>query len=722
MKNFLIGAAVINFMHALLIIVNDMGGLILTAFLIIAGIMYLLCANDEKFALQQRTFIIIVSVINLFVNFVPGLLALISIESKKDLKKKKVVKEVDPEARRIDILLKLGVGMVILAGLLFATTSWNEVSDFFKFIFLLFMSGVFGILYYIANTKLKIETSAFIYFILTNLFLIFSFLSIGYFGLIGPWFSIDGAGSKVFYASLSLFTSAIIYFANYKINKAELKYIPYFLISLSAGLIMSHFELGIEYILVVFALMASLINYINLSKDSSLFSKILIYIISILSIYYVKDYTNQYLPLMLSLILVFNLFRFNFNKNDKMIDTFNAILIMVLPIVAVFNLNIELEFIYVLLAGIYSVIYILSLNIYSNHKKEYYLNNITVIYNIAMFALFLNTTHNDYFVPAIFVSSFLVLSNIVYRVISKETDLKLVEHNLLAYKILILILSIFRLDYFNIDPDWVNSFTSLVMLLIYIAFRENKEKSHFFYSYLIILLISALSVSVHDQYVLLLILGLSFAPFLISNTEYEKLKIPTFIYLLWALFAIINQLTFFNLASTEKSLIVLIIYSVIGVLVKNDKKFVHIVKFGAILPIYKFTYYLNIELEIKNIIRTLYYLYLVYVISNNMIKDEDKKDKASAILVSLIVLSIIFTGSWLTGLYIGLIGLVSIVIGYLVKSYKSLFTVGISITIFNIIYQFRNLLTEIPLWLYLLIGGLLMIGFVTYKEINKKDK
>ena len=50
------------------------------------------------------------------------------------------------------------------------------------------------------------------------------FLSIGYFGLIGPWFSIDGEGSKIFYASLSLFTSVITYFINSKINKEELNW------------------------------------------------------------------------------------------------------------------------------------------------------------------------------------------------------------------------------------------------------------------------------------------------------------------------------------------------------------------------------------------------------------------------------------------------------------------------------------------------------------------
>ena len=59
--------------------------------------------------------------------------------------------------------------------------------------------------------------------------------------------------------------------------------------------------------------------------------------------------------------------------------------------------------------------------------------------------------------------------------------------------------------------------------------------------------------------------------------------------------------------------------------------------------------------------------------------------------------------------------------GYLDKVHKSLFNVGIIITVVNIIYQLQNLWETVPFWLYLLIVGLGLIIFVTYKETKKID-
>ena len=65
-----------------------------------------------------------------------------------------------------------------------------------------------------------------------------------------------------------------------------------------------------------------------------------------------------------------------------------------------------------------------------------------------------------------------------------------------------------------------------------------------------------------------------------------------------------------------------------------------------------------------------------------------------------------------------IIGIITIIIGYYQKELKYFFSAGILITILNIIYQLK-IWTKIPFWLYLLIGGLSIIGFVTYKEMKK---
>lgn len=56
------------------------------------------------------------------------------------------------------------------------------------------------------------------------------------------------------------------------------------------------------------------------------------------------------------------------------------------------------------------------------------------------------------------------------------------------------------------------------------------------------------------------------------------------------------------------------------------------------------------------------------------------------------------------------------------KEFDALFKVGIGITAVNIIYQLRELWGLLPFWLYLLVGGLAIIGFVTYIELKNEKK
>ena len=55
------------------------------------------------------------------------------------------------------------------------------------------------------------------------------------------------------------------------------------------------------------------------------------------------------------------------------------------------------------------------------------------------------------------------------------------------------------------------------------------------------------------------------------------------------------------------------------------------------------------------------------------------------------------------------------------EHYKKLFYCNIVITIVNIVVQLWEFWTQIPFYLYLLLVGIALIAFVTYKELHKKD-
>ena len=113
-------------------------------------------------------------------------------------------------------------------------------------------------------------------------------------------------------------------------------------------------------------------------------------------------------------------------------------------------------------------------------------------------------------------------------------------------------------------------------------------------------------------------------------------------------------------------------------------------------------------------------LYLTFIIITFFIKDQKDKEITAIIGIILSVLFIILIPSYIIGIYIGILGLIVILIGFYKKEYKQLFTTGIAITVINIIIQLREVWEIIPFWLYLLVGGLSIITFVTYKQINKK--
>ena len=70
--------------------------------------------------------------------------------------------------------------------------------------------------------------------------------------------------------------------------------------------------------------------------------------------------------------------------------------------------------------------------------------------------------------------------------------------------------------------------------------------------------------------------------------------------------------------------------------------------------------------------------------------------------------------------FIGIMALLYILLGLLTDEYKNFFIIGIIFTVINVIYQLRNLWVMVPLWLYLLTIGSILIGLVTYKEIKRK--
>ena len=194
------------------------------------------------------------------------------------------------------------------------------------------------------------------------------------------------------------------------------------------------------------------------------------------------------------------------------------------------------------------------------------------------------------------------------------------------------------------------------------------------------------------------------------------LKILTYILLLSNIYIFNSNL---GLNSLLSNLITLSIYLLFMLIVRKDKALELISNIFAIVPIYSLADYYFYDAQINTIIESILDFYILYLILKYFCKSESSKRIVSLIGIILIVGTAISTTGVYVGVYIGIVALILILIGIFSKNYKIMTTVGIIVTVINILYQLNYLWGTIPFWLYLLLGGLVLIGLVTYKELKK---
>lgn len=88
--------------------------------------------------------------------------------------------------------LIIGMVFIVLAGLIFATTTWNVLPDFCKVALVFLLTGVFFGASYLAEKKLHIHKTGNGFYILGSIFSFFTVLAAGYYRFLGPAFILEG--------------------------------------------------------------------------------------------------------------------------------------------------------------------------------------------------------------------------------------------------------------------------------------------------------------------------------------------------------------------------------------------------------------------------------------------------------------------------------------------------------------------------------------------------
>ncbi|WP_340372776.1 hypothetical protein [Peribacillus sp. FSL E2-0218] len=110
----------------------------------------------------------------------------------KPIKPKKTSEQI--RERNISIVLLTGVILLLLGGMILATSSWGDLNALLKVFFIGMVAVIFAGMAFIAS-KLKIEQTAFAFLTLASLFIPITILSASYYRIFGEYLSLHGGGA-----------------------------------------------------------------------------------------------------------------------------------------------------------------------------------------------------------------------------------------------------------------------------------------------------------------------------------------------------------------------------------------------------------------------------------------------------------------------------------------------------------------------------------------------
>ena len=614
--------------------------------------------------------------------------------------------------------------MVILAGFIFATTSWDIIPDFVKSISLLVLGLIFMALSYLADKKLKLESSQKMYYLLGMIFIWLSYYSVGFYGLLNDLLGIGEESTNLFLASTSLLATLQMFIAS-KTFKNELFKIFIFLgLFISIILIVTYFDLDMGLILLI---INSLLFIVHLLSNKykyellSIFTLISIYIATIITMLCFEE--MMFLTNLLNLILLVSEIIIINKSNSKPVQVTNALLIPIVLMTALGSSSIDNELKSVLLVSLTSLIYVLLAMTKYLEKHSLFSKIFIPLANLLTIAfLFDVINYSGTYFSGLILSLIVLVINILI-LLSKNDVIKL-EKYLTPIKMIPLI-GIIGTNILNLTDYQI--FT-IIFLSYGILMNFLKDKKIFNFMFIVeVLLILYLLIEEYYATEIFSLLATLFGVIALyaliedqkDNKFIQKSKIFYFVLMLLSINTLLSS-NLFSLNNIFMYLIIIVLYIIIILLFRNDKVKYTITSYALILPINSLMDLNYLDNDLLTIIRAMLVIYLSFITCHNLIKDKEFKIGLLAVLNGVVLASIVFNGSLIVSLFIGIMALLYILLGLLTDEYKNFFIIGIIFTVINIIYQLRNLWVMVPLWLYLLIIGSILIGLVTYKEIKRK--
>ena len=295
----------------------------------------------------------------------------IEMKVEKELSKKPKNNMSDEEVKN-NIILITGSILIILAAVIYLTSSWSVTSNVLKCVVIFIMFFVFVFASYLAKEKLQLTQTARAFKYIALAYLPLSLISLSIFGLLGENFSINGDYQNLYLAITLFICSAIYYFESKKDKDVFLSIstiissilgVIFFVLAFTESLLIliiflflySYF-LALLYkykqyiydekftrvtLIVLFYTLfgiTALLNFVLLFltdlSTSELLQSILVLLLNVgLSIILGNKQLNRYL-IPISIVLLFNFIRVSGNMHDYMQE---IIILLSIPVIYVYN-------------------------------------------------------------------------------------------------------------------------------------------------------------------------------------------------------------------------------------------------------------------------------------------------------------------------------------------------------------------------------------------------
>lgn len=577
----------------------------------------------------------------------------------------------------------------------FVMFSKNLLTSSFAFV----ISGLISyIVYYISNNNYVKTTSVIVSYIQ------------GFLGI----FIICFVKECVIMAPIISFIYIILTFIG-SLNKDKLKIIniifePIYLIMLAIGILIQPFIIknikAIDVIMVINAclIIATIVSTIRKNKVKNCYLIILIIGLFIQSL---CSYFSSVMYFVTAFIMYLLLIIYSLMSKDE----FSKNLLDALCILSLSSVLIGLNK-YTLISSLITTILLIIFSILNktNNKKYLYLSLVSIPIIMIISNLSFNYSIKKDLSMIILIPSLLILTRKFLNAL-KEND-----------KIVLEFIFISALALSITSPSIMFIYLILLYVVALLLKKEYTLSSKTYFNYLIFFsIISFLNVSADklDNLYMIGIITLLVINQILFRILYEKRNIifEAFhsIISLVLIICLINNLGFNNFISSIISIILFIILY----LIYADERMKYTVISFIIYP-------LNLLLKtidanvIKDILSLFIYMIPITLLLRKVFNvEEDVSNIIEGVILSLMFVMFIFNINLQVGLTLGIISVLSIIIG-LVFKYKSYNITGYVTLVLTVIIQTFELWGKMPWWVYLLITGIILVVLAALRESKKK--